>query len=183
MKIRSMFSSNLSMRWLYHPVRDDPTSSLRRSVLDATSQELVLTMAKLEETKCACYWPLLHLHCQGGRVVLLSRADLLPRSVHVASLIHRGELGTRTSENQLIKSSYLLLKKCALQKPKRHGTVYASPHGRSADLLRAAQAARADAGTATGRQHAASIRYHGGNVGRLTNQHKASARATFSGAA
>ena len=31
-----------------------------RNVLDATSQELVLTMAKLEETKYVCYRPVMH---------------------------------------------------------------------------------------------------------------------------
>ena len=50
---------------------------------------------------------------------------LLSHTVSLAPMLKlpmfcRGELGTRTSENQLIKSSYHLLKRCVLDDTAQH---------------------------------------------------------------
>ena len=89
--------------------RADAARPRRRGMLDATSQELKAAMAKLEETRCM-------RHISPALLCDVHRHDAAALCDHghrCFSLLMpcRGELGTRTSENQLIKSSYHLLKR------------------------------------------------------------------------
>ena len=107
---------HLQQRWLCEPGGTLVTPRRqRRSVLETTSQELVLTMAKLEETKCAWKPSTCMRHGACPMITAVSPAGTRNRSKLQSCC--RGELGTRTSENQLIKSSYHLLKRCAQRSP------------------------------------------------------------------